>query len=104
MLSDKLIAVIRLLNQRPDRLNHGDPVGGLHACAFQFVVENRILIRSQVKLRRVLHHADTDMTGKSVGQKSVEVSGCHGLGSLQRRQVALRFQPTTKNDPEEAGR
>ena len=50
---------------------HGQAVGGLDTCPLQAVVELGIFVRDYIKLGRMPHHLDADITGVLVGEKLV---------------------------------
>ena len=62
-----------LLHQAADGLDHTQAIGGLDASPLQAIVEDRVLVGDQIKLRGVLHHADADVAHVLFGQKSVEI-------------------------------
>ena len=53
--------------------NHPNPVRGLVPGALQLVVKLRVLVRGNIKTRRVLHHADADVASKAVHKNAVAV-------------------------------
>ena len=64
-----------LLDQTTCGLNHQHAVRALHAGPFQFVLEGRIFIRSEVQPRRVLHNADADVLCVLVGKDRIAIVG-----------------------------
>ena len=49
---DKEMVVMTCCSQPPDRLDHPQPVRGLHPGPFQPIIENRIFVGREVQLRR----------------------------------------------------
>ncbi len=59
--------------QPPHLLNHSKPVRSLDTRPFKAVVEDRILIRSEIQPRRLLHNAHTDILRIAIGQQRVGI-------------------------------
>ena len=70
-------------------MNHRDSIRRLNTGALEFVVEDRILIRSKIEPRRVVHHANADVPGKAIRQQCVEVAA----GSSQDRAEREKKKP-----------
>ena len=62
-----------LLDQPAHLLDHGQPVGGLHARPLQAIVENRILIDRDIERRGLAHHFYAHVMGITIGEQVVEV-------------------------------
>ena len=82
----------RLLDEPAHLLDHGQPVGGLHAGALQAIVEDGIFVDGDVESRGLAHDLDADVMGVAVGEQVVEVvdrarenAGNDGQGHLRRR-------------------
>ncbi len=63
----------RLLDQPAHLLNHGQPVSGLDAGAFEAVVKDRVFVDRDVKGGCLAHDLDTDVMGVAVGEQIVKV-------------------------------
>ena len=78
-------------------LDHGQAVGRLHAGAFEAIVEDGVLVRRQVELRRLVHHAHAHVLRVAVREQRVRVVDAardqtqadvqHHLGADQRPEV-----------------
>ena len=84
-----------LLDQPAHLLDHRQPVGGLHARAFQAIVEDRILVDGHVESGGFAHDLDADVMGIAIGQQVVEV--IHGArqnaGQHRQRHLAADQPP-----------
>ena len=71
--TDSVMVVIACCTNRPNGLNHDQPVGCLHARPLQTVIENRILISHEIQSCRMIHHSNADVPGVLVGQQRIRV-------------------------------
>ena len=86
-----------LLKQPAGGLDHDQTVGTLHAGAVHLVVENRILVRSQVELRGVLDDPRADVPRELVGQDRVEEVQDANQNRRDARQNEFKPPRATKN-------
>ena len=70
----------RLLNQPAHLLDHGQPVGGLHARAFQPIVKDGVFVDCHVESRGLAHHLNADVMRVAVGEQVVENSRRRATG------------------------